>query len=60
MVVKRINMDLDTRLWKQAKKSAIDQDMDLRDWVSEAIVEKLNRDDKRTQESIPTGIQGKE
>jgi predicted HicB family RNase H-like nuclease len=44
MVVKRINMDLDTELWKRAKKAAIDQDVDLRDWISEAIKEKLERE----------------
>ena len=43
MAVKRVNMDIDADLWKSVKKSAIDQDIELREWVTQALREKLER-----------------
>jgi len=42
MMVKRVNMDIDANLWKLVKKAAIDQDVELRVWVTHALKEKLN------------------
>jgi len=44
MTRQRINMDLDSELWKQAKKAAVGADLSLREWVSAAIEEKLVRE----------------
>lgn len=40
---KLVNIRLDSDLWKQAKKAAIDSDKLLQDWITEAIKEKLSR-----------------
>jgi len=42
--VKRVNIDIDSELWKSVKKAAIDQDIELREWVSRALREKLDVD----------------
>ncbi len=42
--VKRVNMDIDSELWKSVKKAAIDQDIEIRDWVAQALKEKLDVD----------------
>jgi len=52
MAKKRINIDLDSELWKKAKKAAVDCDVTLREWVTEAVEEKLQKDE-------PQGIAGK-
>lgn len=41
---KRVNMDIDSELWKSVKKAAIDQDIELREWVAQALKEKLDAD----------------
>jgi len=47
MAVKRVNMDVDSDLWKGVKKSAIDQDIELREWVAQALKEKLLKDGEK-------------
>ena len=42
MAMKRVNMDIDSELWKSVKKDAIDQDIELREWVTHALKEKLD------------------
>ena len=42
VTVKRVNMDIDAELWKSVKKAAIDQDVELREWVTQALREKLD------------------
>jgi len=37
-------MDIDSELWKAVKKAAIDQDVELREWVAHALKEKLDAD----------------
>ena len=44
MTRQRINMDLDSELWKQAKRAAVGADLSLREWVSAALEEKLVRE----------------
>ena len=44
VTVKRVNMDIDAELWKSVKKAAIDQDIELREWVAQALKEKLDVD----------------
>ena len=44
VTVKRVNMDIDAELWKSVKKAAIDQDIELREWVAQALKEKLSQD----------------
>lgn len=39
---KRVNMDIDSELWKSVKKAAIDQDIELREWVTQALRRKLD------------------
>jgi metal-responsive CopG/Arc/MetJ family transcriptional regulator len=56
MAVKRINMDLDNDLWKSVKKVAIDQDVELREWVTQALREKLSRDVDGEEKTISTRI----
>ncbi len=38
---KLVNIRVNTVLWKEAKKAAIDQNQLLKDWVTEAIKAKL-------------------
>jgi len=56
MAVKRVNMDIDAGLWKLVKKAAIDQDIELREWVTQALEEKLNVTDVREEETVPEGV----
>ena len=56
MVKKRVNLDLDSDLWKQAKLAAVQADSQLREWVTDAIKEKLTRDEQqRVTSKAPTG-----
>ncbi len=41
---RRLNMDLDRELLKKAKIKAAEEEKTLRDWVTEAIKEKLERE----------------
>jgi len=52
MAVKRVNMDIDVDLWKSVKKAAIDQDVELREWVMQSLREKLN---STVRQSAPKG-----
>lgn len=47
MAKKRINIDLDSELWKKAKKAAVDCDETLREWVTDAVEEKLQKDESQ-------------
>ena len=46
MSKQRINMDIDHELWKKISKAAIDMGIDKRDFVEEALLEKLRRIEK--------------
>ena len=56
METKRINMDVDAGLWKIVKKAAIDQDIELREWVTQAIKEKLNASNVRKKKEISARV----
>ncbi len=51
MAKKHINMDVDPDLWRQAKRAAVEQDLSLREWVADAIQEKLERDEQARTDS---------
>jgi len=55
-IMKRVNMDIDSVLWKAVKKSAIDQDIELREWVAQALKEKLDVADVREAKAIPKRV----
>lgn len=56
MIKKRVNLDLDSELWKQAKLAAVQSDLQLREWVTNAIKEKLDRvEQQRVTSKAPTG-----
>ena len=41
---KRVNIDLDAELWRQAKVSAVGSGLSLREWLTQAIKEKLEHE----------------
>ncbi len=41
--IKPVFMELDSDLWKEAKIQAIKDSLDLKDWVANAIKEKLDK-----------------
>lgn len=53
MVKKRVNLDIDSELWKQAKMAAVKSDQQLREWISSAIKEKLDKvEDHRREKAV--------
>ena len=46
---KRINMDIDRELWRQAKKCAIDRNISLREWIAEAVRNHLTQTNSETK-----------
>lgn len=40
----KVFVDLPTEIWKQAKKNAIDKGMTAKQYVAEAVIEKVERE----------------